>query len=192
LNSRRMLSIQMPPSALTCAFTLGRRRRRSRNRVLIPPSTPSAVSRGVSQPGSSGRADSRLTLLRPRVCPPRSRHERAGEVVGAATRLSRSRPASLRGVVWLPIAGVGVVSLGDRVVDGHAQDGQQGQARDQHSSTETESRQLAVLDGARHRAHVDAEDWGCAGAARPVNSGGGAFRRSAVSRRQGACPHDHC
>src|SRR3712207_7698298 len=52
----------------------------------------------------------------------------AGEVVGAATRPARLGPVSLRCVVWLRVAGVAVVSLCDRVADGHAQDGQQGQA----------------------------------------------------------------
>jgi hypothetical protein len=59
--------------------------------------------------------------------------------------------------VCLPVNSADVVSFRHSAFDGHAQDRQQRQAWEQNPSTETDRRQLAVLDGARHRAHVDAE-----------------------------------
>ncbi len=63
-------------------------------------------------------------------------------------------------VACLPVDRAGVVNFGKALVDPDTQGSQQGQPGNQHSSTETESRQLAVLDGSGHRAHVDTEDRG--------------------------------
>jgi hypothetical protein len=56
-----------------------------------------------------------------------------------------------------PVARAGAVIVGKGVVDPDTQGGQEGQPRDQYPATETDSRQLTVLDSSGHRSHIDTE-----------------------------------
>jgi len=149
----------MLTGALTCAFVFPPECERPRICIQLPPNAPPAVSRGYHErgPGLRGTSSGTTSLAVVSSSPQGHVTTTSTPELGAAAD-DRGSGRSVVTVAFLPVARVGVVNASKAVVDHDAQGSEQGQPGDQHPSTETESRQLAVLDGAGHCAHVYAED----------------------------------